>query len=879
MKRLIVLILMATVAAFAIAADVNKDVNNVNGVLGVEVSVPVSAPAQVVTNDQTQEEIVAYNAMKLRYAELMNLAVANLATVAELNELNDIAVTMEWQLFTVEARGEEGSLDQGSTDTLSNCGAATVIPSVPYSDTGVLDGDNDCSVVSASPYNEVFYTFTPSVSGSYFFRGARAGATAAQAAIRIMSGACCAGATSIGFSSGTVGVDCGEPSSRVTYARADLVAGTQYWIHVGTSSSTAGIVDPYEFSMYLLPSCPTNESATDHSTCATAQYIAVGDSILGDSASSTTPDWYMFELPAGDSVRIDVYSRAQGNCLSGTYPQNSTLVADARFSFWKGCSGLAADSIGGDDDGTHGITTCQYDAAQAYCLNAGTYYVKVYNNLYNAYSYIVKVTSLGPCTTAPVDCNTLVACGAPAEVEPNGLCTDAANILNLDCGNTYYGILCPGNTDRDYWYVPATTGANQTTVLLSDGADCSTFPPAILGMRVATTTTGTCTTPSGSFAGGLVFGGCFPWPGGWISVDRAAASGQSTYKLTVTCAEYTCACPTYAGTNIAQFQGGCLGKIPFGAGLSSGPSSFFFNVDQQYNITDIDVCVAITHTYDADLDVYLISPWADTVLLSDDNGAGNDNYYVTTFDDEATTSVTLGAAPFNGSYIPEEALSALDGNNALGTWEFYIVDDTGGDSGYVHCLSLNISYDIILNVELANFAAVAGDGSVTLNWATASETDNDHFVIKRDGIELAEVAATNNSAGSSYSWVDNNVSNGLSYEYSLFAVDVNGASQLLGTMSATPEANAVVTEYALHQNYPNPFNPSTNITFDLVEAGRVNISVFNVMGQKVAELVNGQMNAGRHNISFDAVGLSSGLYLYKMEVNGFTAQNKMLLLK
>jgi hypothetical protein len=63
------------------------------------------------------------------------------------------------------------------------------------------------------------------------------------------------------------------------------------------------------------------------------------------------------------------------------------------------------------------------------------------------------------------------------------------------------------------------------------------------------------------------------------------------------------------------------------------------------------------------------------------------------------------------------------------------------------------------------------------------------------------------------------------------------------------------------------------------ETGIVTLKVFNLMGQEVAELVNGSMNAGRHTVSFSAAGLPSGVYVYKMEANGFSAQNKMLLMK
>jgi hypothetical protein len=185
-----------------------------------------------------------------------------------------------------------------------------------------------------------------------------------------------------------------------------------------------------------------------------------------------------------------------------------------------------------------------------------------------------------------------------------------------------------------------------------------------------------------------------------------------------------------------------------------------------------------------------------------------------------------------------------------------------------------------LDVELASFTAFSGDNSVTLKWETASEVDNDRFEILRDGSLVADVAATNNSSGSTYQWTDNDVRNGTTYSYTLVAVDVNGARDQLRTVEATPNLNsALITEYSLHQNYPNPFNPSTTIGFDLVEPGFVSLGVYNLIGQRVASVVSGEMEAGRHIVTFDAGQLPSGVYVYRIEANNFAAQKKMMLLK
>ncbi len=84
---------------------------------------------------------------------------------------------------------------------------------------------------------------------------------------------------------------------------------------------------------------------------------------------------------------------------------------------------------------------------------------------------------------------------------------------------------------------------------------------------------------------------------------------------------------------------------------------------------------------------------------------------------------------------------------------------------------------------------------------------------------------------------------------------------------------------ALNQNYPNPFNASTTISFDIVKSGDVNLSVYNLMGQKIETLIDRNMPAGHHNIIWDASTYSSGVYFYKLTTKGKTFTKRMTLLK
>ena len=87
------------------------------------------------------------------------------------------------------------------------------------------------------------------------------------------------------------------------------------------------------------------------------------------------------------------------------------------------------------------------------------------------------------------------------------------------------------------------------------------------------------------------------------------------------------------------------------------------------------------------------------------------------------------------------------------------------------------------------------------------------------------------------------------------------------------------TAYELGQNFPNPFNPTTSINFSLPVGGQVNLSVYNMLGAKVATLVNGNRPAGRYTASFDGRSLASGVYFYKLEAPNFSDLKKMILVK
>jgi subtilisin-like proprotein convertase family protein len=160
-------------------------------------------------------------------------------------------------------------------------------------------------------------------------------------------------------------------------------------------------------------------------------------------------------------------------------------------------------------------------------------------------------------------------------------------------------------------------------------------------------------------------------------------------------------------------------------------------------ITDVNVKINVTHTWDADLDIYLRHPDGTLVELTSDNGSSGDNYTNTIFDDEAATSILGQAAPFTGTFKPEGLLSTLDGKPASGTWQLVVTDDEGQDTGTLNSWSLDITTNAVPTCNVCVPAAVLpGDaGPLTLsksgtdlafNWGASGCSPSGYGVYRGD---------------------------------------------------------------------------------------------------------------------------------------------------
>jgi hypothetical protein len=186
-----------------------------------------------------------------------------------------------------------------------------------------------------------------------------------------------------------------------------------------------------------------------------------------------------------------------------------------------------------------------------------------------------------------------------------------------------------------------------------------------------------------------------------------------------------------------------------------------------------------------------------------------------------------------------------------------------------------------LPVELSSFSAIVLENAVRLDWRTETEVSNYGFEVLRsnqkdDWSVLGFVQGHGNSnSPKDYSFTDNSVSGG-KYSYKLKQIDTDGSfeySKVIEVDLGSPG------KFELSQNYPNPFNPVTTIKFLLSESGYVKLTVYNIVGEQVAVLVDGFREKGVYTINFNAENLPSGLYIYTIDSNGSKQSRKMILAK
>lgn len=233
----------------------------------------------------------------------------------------------------------------------------------------------------------------------------------------------------------------------------------------------------------------------------------------------------------------------------------------------------------------------------------------------------------------------------------------------------------------------------------------------------------------------------------------------------------------------------------------------------------------------------------------------------------------------------------FDYSDAIGTTaiKLTIIPDfpatrTAGSTNYFDYIRFTPQ---VVPVEFTSFTGAFVGNNVELKWSTATELNNRGFEIQRsaNGSAFATVAFVEGNGTTTeqkqYSFTDRNVESRVNFAYRLKQIDYNGTFEYSSVVNL---GSTLPVEFVLDQNYPNPFNPSTTIAFAVPVKSDVTLEVYNLIGQKIMTLVQGEVEAGTHKEVLNATSMSSGVYLVKFTAVGengsqFTSSKKMTLLK
>jgi hypothetical protein len=243
---------------------------------------------------------------------------------------------------------------------------------------------------------------------------------------------------------------------------------------------------------------------------------------------------------------------------------------------------------------------------------------------------------------------------------------------------------------------------------------------------------------------------------------------------------------------------------------------------------------------------------------------------------DVNKSNTTTGASFAKSAVSDVVMSSDKSVGAASKAAFEI-PMTSANAMTVGAVSLKINYPAdqvtftgVSSSKLSGVIAKAEDGVITIGWANMD--------VKSAGAELKE-----NDVLLSLAFTAKNDKGTVTLTAGAGSqiADAAGNTISLAKLSAnTVEVGTVPTEFELAQNYPNPFNPSTEIRYAVAQAGKVTLAIYNVMGQEVSRLVSGQQEAGVYKVRWNASGMASGVYIYRLQVDDkFTASKRLTLLK
>ncbi len=239
-----------------------------------------------------------------------------------------------------------------------------------------------------------------------------------------------------------------------------------------------------------------------------------------------------------------------------------------------------------------------------------------------------------------------------------------------------------------------------------------------------------------------------------------------------------------------------------------------------------------------------------------------------------TTANTQGTTINYIFYISDSDLASAWGRVAA---DGYKTTWTEGDSYFQYTV------EAPLPVKLLSFTASLFDTEVFLKWSTATEIDNYGFNVecKMNNEEWKNIGFVqgngNSNSPKNYSFIHENASAG-KLKYRLKQIDYDGKFEYSKEIEVI---NDTQLKFLLEQNYPNPFNPETVIKYNIPKESYVKLSIFDILGQEVAILINELQNAGTYNYLFSIKNyqLPSGIYFYKLKAGNNIDIKKMILTK
>jgi len=213
-------------------------------------------------------------------------------------------------------------------------------------------------------------------------------------------------------------------------------------------------------------------------------------------------------------------------------------------------------------------------------------------------------------------------------------------------------------------------------------------------------------------------------------------------------------------------------------------------------------------------------------------------------------------------------------------WNFTTIWDMDAGTNDGYAFLLNMPSETALPITLSSFNVEALNGKVELRWSTATETENAYFLIYRDGEVIGRIAgAGTTTEPQDYRFVDDRVIPGM-HEYAISDLTYGGVEEMHKRVEVEVKAETEhEVNFVLNKAYPNPFNPSVSINFQLSTFNKVRASIYNTNGEFVSNLLNKEMSAGTHDLTWNASGMPSGVYIVKMLAGDVMQSQKIVLMK